>query len=163
MAGQSLEESLGDGWTHAVHPDDRDGLLSVWESAIRTGQEFFHEFRLLTPIGDVRSVSGRAKEIVSDDGSLSGYVGTLEDVTYQRQQEADLFRTKNRSPEMVSLESKFKAHMSHEVRTLMNVIIGMTDLALDTTLTREQREYLESVKFSAHALLTVIDGIFRQE
>jgi PAS domain S-box-containing protein len=82
--GMSLERSLGDGWIGGLHPDDRVSVASSWSEAADAGREFEMEFRVRRPDGSVRDVHTRARALHGDDGAVSGFVGTVEDVTEAR-------------------------------------------------------------------------------
>jgi len=101
----------------------------------------------------------RKAALTHRDGSVSGLLGTIIDITDRKQAEAEILKAKEAAEAANRAKSDFLANMSHEIRTPMNGIIGMTDLTLDTALTEEQQEYLSIVKSSAESLLTIINDI----
>jgi PAS domain S-box-containing protein len=96
---------------------------------------------------------------VDPDDPDEGVVWLMEDVSYERQATEAIKRARHEAEEATRMKSEFLANMSHEIRTPMNAIIGMTHLALQTDLDRQQRNYLEKVERAGQNLLGIINDI----
>jgi len=159
MTGMSADEAYGDGWKNLLHPDDKDRLAKSWSEAFRRQERFADSYRYVCRDGRSIWVETIAQPIFDFAGRLEGYVGVVQDVTERRLVAERMREAKEAAEANSRAKSEFLANMSHEIRTPMNGILGMTELALDTDLSSDQREYLSMVKSSAEGLLVVINNI----
>lgn len=80
IAGFSFEQALGRGWIHAIHEDDLERVAASWYEAARKMQPFHAEYRFSTPQGKITWVLGDARAVLSAEGKVKGYIGTITDI-----------------------------------------------------------------------------------
>jgi PAS domain S-box-containing protein len=136
----------------------KEFLADLWRT-IRSGQVWKGDLRNRAKDGSIYWVGTTIVPFCDAENKPRQYIAIRTDITEIKSVEEDLRAAKEAAEAASSAKSEFLANMSHEIRTPLNGVMGMTDLALDTELTPEQREYLETVKMSADSLLTVINDI----
>ncbi|MFZ4757183.1 MAG: PAS domain-containing protein [Burkholderiaceae bacterium] len=118
-----------------------------------------YEMDMPLPDGTPRTLYYSKASMTGTNGSVTGVIGVIFDTTDRKSLERRLQEAKDAAEAASRAKTQFLANMSHEIRTPMNGIIGMTDLVLDTPLTPHQRDYLETVRQSADALMLIINDL----
>jgi two-component system, sensor histidine kinase and response regulator len=158
LYGHSSEEVIGKTAEHffpkeqadRFHEQDREVLASG--TLLRVAEQTVD-----TKHKGARILQSKKLSILDEDGSARYLLGISEDITDRKEAENSLITAREAAEQASRTKSDFLANMSHEIRTPINGIIGMTELALNTQLTTEQREYLETIEMSAESLLRLIN------
>jgi PAS domain S-box-containing protein len=155
------ETSLEAGaWLAYVHPDDRARVLSEIDALLSgPGSDFEIDYRARDKDGSYRWMLSRGTIMRDASGKPVHMAGSRVDVTDFKQIENELRHAKEGAEAANRAKDEFLANVSHEIRTPMNAILGMTELALDTSLTDDQRQILRTVKSASDNLLGVINDL----
>jgi signal transduction histidine kinase/CheY-like chemotaxis protein len=157
-APRSFRGEVGS-WLAMLDPGDRERVAEGWQYALAERTVFEDEWTVLLPEGGRRRVRGLGRVVFDAAGAPIRAVGCNWDVTQERELGETLRRAKDAADDANRAKSAFLANMSHEIRTPMNAVLGMAELALDTELTPQQRDFLTTIHASAESLLVVLADI----
>jgi PAS domain S-box-containing protein len=159
FTGFSFDQIKDWGWLQFIHPEDVEENVRRWQHSIDTGEPFQLEHRFRRADGVYRWHLSRALAMPDAEGRVLMWFGANTDIDDQKRA-AEAFKQAKEGAEAANrAKDEFLANVSHEIRTPMNAILGMTELALDTPLTEDQRQYLTTVKSAGDALLGIINDI----
>ncbi len=161
MLGRSAAWFMSDASSlrDAIHPEDREAVLSAVRSARESRQPWRVEYRMLHHSGEAVWVEERGRCVYGPEGEVEFSDGILQDVSDLKQVERALHEARAAAEQANQAKSDFLANMSHEIRTPMNAVLGLTHLALQTDLNPKQADYLRKIQSSAGNLLQIINDI----
>ncbi|WP_145348518.1 PAS domain-containing protein [Rosistilla ulvae] len=148
-----------------VHPDDRSACDRHYRELVEHPHSADRriDHRIVCPNGDVRWVRLQAKPLFTgegiEDGKATQLIGTLLDITQQRQFEQSLKEAREQAVAANESKSAFLANMSHEIRTPMTAILGYTDLIAEKLNDDETLAYVRTIRRNGDFLLDIINDI----
>lgn len=144
LSGQSPAQAAGYGWLDTIHPDDRERVSIEWTRAVRGKRAFRHEHRLKRHDGTVIWALCQATAVRDEAGEISGFIGTVTDITKRVEAEAVVRESEAR-------QRAFVANVSHELRTPVTAIKGFAETLRRGGL-RDRRNRMRFVRIiEAHA------------
>jgi PAS domain S-box-containing protein len=156
--GYTEKELLGQLARIFLSPRNPPGLAAQIMRQTLSGSRFRGDMVNVTRSGEEFWVSVTTSLLMDGERAI-GMVATSRDISDRKKTEAELKKAKEEAERANRAKSEFLANMSHEIRTPMNAVIGMTGLLLDTDLTAEQRDFVETIRASGDTLLSIINDI----
>jgi PAS domain S-box-containing protein len=163
LSGYSADEVMGRHISLVYRPEDRNAGMAdlAIEIATTTGQHREQGWRLRKD-GSEYWAAGRLHALRDDFGSLTGFVAVTTDLSYEKEREEQLLRSRRVAEESAQAKSEFLASMSHELRTPLNAISGfaqLLQLAGQEQLTDRQNSYVDMILESSTFLTRLISDV----
>jgi len=162
FTGQSEEEYAGFGWQEAIHPDDRDATLELWQHAVAECRPYEAEHRLHRADGEWRIMEVRGVPLMDDDGVVREWVGSHTDITERKRAEEELSAAKGAAESANRAKSQFLANMSHELRTPLSAVIGYSEMLEEELEDGGDKGLLgdvQKIQSNARHLLSLINDV----
>ncbi len=156
-SGWTRDELLGKPWRLFLGDVNPPGLVETISVATRAGG-FRGDILNVTRQGEVLWVSLRTSLLLRD-GKVAGFVSISRDIGERKRVEGELTAARDAAEAASRAKTEFLANISHEIRTPMNAVIGMAGLLLETSLTPEQQDYVETIRTSGDTLLTLLNDV----
>jgi PAS domain S-box-containing protein len=159
ILGYEPEELVGESLFDQIEGDDVERVRQITTDTTLIGKAATIEYRTRRKDGSVIWLESNSHPYFDTLGNMAGFQSSARDITKRKEFEKSLQESKQKAEEATMAKSKFLSMMSHEIRTPMNAIIGLTNLLLEESLSSEQKESLEILKFSGQNLLKIINDI----
>src|SRR5210317_1658331 len=143
----------------ALHGRDTPCDPAEHPCVLTTGESCKHIQKRVDADGTERLVELRATPLYDENGDITGAVEVLHDLNEQERLALRLQRAREDAATAHAARAQFVATMSHEVRTPLNAVLGMTDLLRLTSLTRKQKSYGQIMESSSNMLLSLVDNM----
>ncbi len=146
-------------WRSRIHPDDYERALEEFAMAQRHEGVSSSTFRIVSPTGETRILQAHGVMQKNALGQLVRFVGINFDVTISKELEKALLEAKAAADHKVALKNQFLTNVSHEVRTPLNGVLGLSNLLSDTTLSESQTFLVDEIKKSGAELLRIVNDL----
>ncbi len=140
-----------------AHEDERQRAFDGFKALVEKGESREAEATIQTRRGESRTLLVSTSLVTFRNQTM--FLSAYRDITERKRSEQELKDAKDAAEAATRAKSEFLAMMSHEIRTPMNSVIGMTDLLTHSSLTEEQRDFVDTIRGSGESLLTIINDI----